>query len=246
MNKKMIILAGGKGTRMNVAQLPKVLVKLNGRPMIDHVVSEVEKLRIKPVVVTGHGREKVEDFLGHRADYVYQAEQRGTGHAVKMVKDHLKDYEGAVLVMYGDQPLIKKETLERVFESYMSPVTMMTVKVDDYDGWRACFLNFGKIVRDERGKIKGIREVRDCEDDELRINELNPGYYCFDNRWLRENIDKLGSDNAQGEYYLTDLIELAVSQGYEVHSIEVEAGECLGVNDEEQLKIVEMLSTNDK
>jgi bifunctional UDP-N-acetylglucosamine pyrophosphorylase / glucosamine-1-phosphate N-acetyltransferase len=241
MSFRIIILAGGKGARMNCEDLPKVLVQVNAQPMIEYAVAISEALGVKPIVVTGFKKELIDDYLGERVDYVFQEEQLGTGHAVLMVKDLLKEFSGQVLVMYGDHPLIKRETLEKLIENHKDPITIMTTTVEDYDDWRDCLRGFGKIIKKDQ-LITAIREVKDCNDQELEIKELNPGYYCFDSQWLWANIDKLKNENSQSEYYLTDLIDLAVSQGYSINSVEIEPVECLGVNTLEQLKKVEELT----
>ena len=239
MNGKVIILAGGKGTRMNGADIPKVLIDVKGKPMIEYVLLALET---KPIVVVGYQADKVKTLLGDRVEYVLQEEQLGTGHAVSCAKESLIDFDGPIIVLYGDQPLLKAKTISRLFKLYeenKANVSMLTTIVQDFSGWRKGFNSFGRILRDESGNIKAIREMKDCSEEEKNVKEVNPGYYCFDSQWLWKNIDKLQSKNNQNEYYLTDLIEIAVEQQELIPTDSIQSEECLGVNTSEQLKLVE-------
>jgi bifunctional UDP-N-acetylglucosamine pyrophosphorylase / glucosamine-1-phosphate N-acetyltransferase len=237
MNGKIIILAGGKGTRMD-ADIPKVLVEVSEEPMIEHLLRVIED---KPMVVVGFQSEKVKDQLGDRVEYVLQKEQLGTGHAVACAQNQLRSFEGPIVVLYGDHPLVSKGTIDKLFKLYhesKANVSMLTTELSDFDDWREGFHSFGRIIR-EGNNIVAIREMKDSSEEEKNIKEVNPGYYCFDSQWLWENIDKLRNENNQNEYYLTDLVELAVAQNDFIPSFKVEAKECLGVNTKEQLKLIE-------
>lgn len=240
MEKKIIILAAGKGTRMNV-DIAKVLVPVKGEPMIERLVKTVSQIG-RPVIVVGFQAAAVMRCVGDKADYAFQSDQLGTGHAVNCAKDLLKDFDGAVLVLYGDTPLITLETINKLFtlhEESGVKLSLMTTKVEDFQDWRQGFYSFGRILRDEDGNILGIRELKDCSDEEKLINEVNPGYYCFDSKWLWENIGKIQNKNNQKEYYLTDLIEIAVKEQEKISSLLINPEECLGINTKEQLKFVE-------
>jgi len=244
MNGQIIILAAGKGTRMNGGGVPKVLVELNQKPMIEYVLTAVRQIGMErePLIVVGFEADKIKDYVGNRAGFVHQTEQLGTGHAVSITREHLAGFDGPIAVLYGDHPLVKQETLQQLFNLHSNNVlTMMTTEVNDFDGWRQGFYNFGRIIRDVDESILSIREVRDCSLGEHKIKEVNPGYYCFDSSWLWQNIDKLRNDNNQSEYYLTDLVELAVKQGIAINSLKISPVECLGINTKEQLTLVEGL-----
>jgi len=223
---------------------PKVLVPVLGKPMIDHVLDSVEKANLKnsPIVVVGYQGNKVRDQIENRADHVWQQNQFGTGHAVSCAQEKLKEHKGAVLVLYGDHPLVSAKTINNLFEMHSNPgaaVTMMTTEVENFEDWRQGFFNFGRILRNGNDSIKAIRELKDCAEEEKQVREVNPGYYCFNSEWLWENIDLLKNDNNQQEYYLTDLVEMAVKQNRLINSFKIHPIECLGINTPEQLKMVE-------
>ncbi len=248
MNKQVIILAAGKGSRMKVDK-PKVLVEILGKPMIEYVLDSVKIVQsmVKPVVVVGHQGELVQDKIKDRATIVWQKEQLGTGHAVAIARNIFLNFSGAILVLYGDHPLISPKTIEKLFkihEERNSVLSLMTTEVEDFTDWRSSFMEFGRIIRDNDNHIQSIREFKDCSDAEKKIKEVNPGYYCFDSVWLWQNIQKLQNKNNQKEYYLTDLISLAVAQNEKISSIQIPPLECLGVNTSEQLQMVENLIKN--
>jgi len=241
MEGKIIILAAGKGTRIGAIDKPKVLLELAGRPMIEHLISRVAG---RAIVVVGFGADQVKNQLGDRVDYAYQTEQLGTGHAVASAKEQLINYNGPIVVLYGDHPLVSQQTVEKLFALYLNyhaPVSMLTTEVEDFNDWREGFYAYGRILRQNDDQITAIRELKDCSDDEKELREVNPGYYCFDSKWLWENIDQLRNNNQQKEYYLTDLVELAVRQGQIIPSERLEPIECLGINTKEQLELVEKI-----
>jgi bifunctional UDP-N-acetylglucosamine pyrophosphorylase/glucosamine-1-phosphate N-acetyltransferase len=246
MNRNIIILAGGKGTRMN-QDFPKVLTPVSGKPMIEYILGTVKKFVEKPVMVVGFEREKVMETVGGRAEFAIQEEQRGTGHAVLCAKPLLHDFTGSIVVLYGDHPLVSAQTIEKLFElreKIGSPIAMMTTKVEDFNGWRARFYSFGRIVRDAEADLKEIVELKNATDEQQRILEVNPGYYCFDSAWLWENIDKLTDKNKQQEFLLTDLISICVKEGNKISSEEIDPVECLGINTPDELAEVERIISN--
>jgi bifunctional UDP-N-acetylglucosamine pyrophosphorylase / glucosamine-1-phosphate N-acetyltransferase len=245
---QVIILAAGKGKRMN-SERPKVLCEVNGRPMILYLIDTLLKINLKnkPIAVVGYKAEDVKKTLGDRCDYALQTEQLGTGHAVASTREALKNFNGDILVLYGDMPLVSPETILKIFNVHQnnhSPLTMATAKVEDFNDWRAGFMAFGRILRDVNNKIIGIKEKADCSPEELNIREINPAYFCFNSDWLWKNIDKLQTDNKQGELYLTDLVEIAVDQNLDINSVEINPIECLGVNTDEQLSVVQEILVN--
>jgi bifunctional UDP-N-acetylglucosamine pyrophosphorylase / glucosamine-1-phosphate N-acetyltransferase len=236
MKNRIIILAGGKGSRMNIS-IPKVLCPLEGKPILAHLLDNLEETNIPIILVVGFQGEKVQQFFGDKYDYVWQKKQLGTGHAIYCAKDKLKDFDGSILTLYGDHPLLKGQTINNIFDFHnqsKAKLTLATTKVSDFNDWRMAFFQFGRIIRKNK-KIIAIRELVDCNEKEKLITEVNPSCFCFDSQWLWENIEKLDNKNNQNEYYLTDLIALAFDQNIKINTIEIDPVECLGINNQEQL-----------
>ena len=237
---KAIVLAAGKGKRLHSEQfnLPKVMREANGKPLIRHVLGNIDFIDKKDtVVVVGYMKEKVIENLG--SDYLYsvQDEQKGTGHAVMCAAEHFENYDGDVLVLYGDMPLFKKETYKAVIEKHEksgADCTLLTAIIDNPPA-------YGRIVRDEKtGKLSDIVEEKDCTPEQKNIKELNVGIYVFKSKLLFEGLKKLKNNNAQGEYYLTDMPKIFILEGKkaETHAITNEV-EIYGVNTVEDLKFCE-------
>ena len=225
-----VILAAGFGTRMK-SEIPKVMHPLLGRPLVEWSVRRAEAVSTRPpVVVVGHGREMVQAHLGARADYVMQTELLGTGHAVMQAQATLQGQTDLVLVTYADMPLLRAETLASLVAAFTQAaasgarpaLAMLTVQRQDPQG-------FGRIVRDDAGRIQAIVEEADCTESQRRITELNPGVYCFDAEWLWANLDKIPL-SAKGEYYLTDMVGIAVAQGRNVVTQDAPAADVDGIN----------------
>ncbi len=238
---QIIILAGGQGKRMG-GNAPKVLTLFNGRPIIEYSLDAAAELELPfaPVVVVGFGAEMVMERLGDRAIYALQAEQLGTGHAVLCAKEKVEDATESVIVLYGDHPNIKAETIRRLLALHAAErpaITMMTLTVPDFLGVYSLFRGFGRIVRGADGKILRNVEVKDASEEEKNIRELNPSLYCFNAEWLWENLPKVRNENNVGEYYLTDMVGLAIEQGEKIASLEIDYRECIGVNTPEELRI---------
>ncbi|MEN8381673.1 bifunctional UDP-N-acetylglucosamine diphosphorylase/glucosamine-1-phosphate N-acetyltransferase GlmU [Acinetobacter radioresistens] len=233
MSTSVIILAAGKGTRMR-SHLPKVLQPLAGRPLLGHVIETAKKLQAENIItIYGHGGQLVQDaFVEEKIQWVEQAEQLGTGHAVQMTLPVLPK-EGISLILYGDVPLVRQQTLEQLLEaSRETGIGMITLTVENPAG-------YGRIVR-ESGKIQAIVEHKDASDEQRLINEINTGIYCVSNAKLHQWLPQLSNDNVQGEYYLTDIVAMAVADGLEIASIQPElAFEVEGVNDRLQLSTLE-------
>ncbi|MCG6939077.1 MAG: bifunctional UDP-N-acetylglucosamine diphosphorylase/glucosamine-1-phosphate N-acetyltransferase GlmU [Gammaproteobacteria bacterium] len=235
MNLSVIILAAGAGTRMRSTK-PKVLHRLAGIPMVEHVYNTSKSLGAKQVqVVYGHGGELLKQQCQHfDVEWCLQDEQLGTAHAVQQASPHISD-ENVVLILYGDVPLIKAETLEKLVNNVSANnVSLLTVNLDNPAG-------YGRIVR-ENGKVTAIVEDKDASHEIRAIKEVNTGIVAVNAAYLHENLAKIDNNNAQGEYYLTDMIALAVKDGNEIittqvdHSYEVE-----GVNDRKQLARLERI-----
>lgn len=223
-----IILAAGKGTRMK-SKLYKVLHKVAGKPMVELILEQVLKTDPAEVVsIVGHGAEAVKAQLGERSQYALQAEQLGTGHAVLQAKEFLAGKKGTTLVISGDTPLLTAETLEDLFDYHQgkqASATILTATAADPTG-------YGRILRDHVGIVEKIVEQKDATPEEARVTEINTGTYCFDNEALFAALEKVGTDNAQGEYYLTDIIEILKNDGKTVAAFKSEDfNESLGVND---------------
>ncbi len=237
---KAVILAAGKGTRLHTegCDLPKVMRLALGRPLISYVLDGVDFVSPENVViVVGYMREKVtEAFPQYK--FAVQDQQLGTGHAVMSAAPLLEGYDGAVLICCGDMPLIKKSTYMALAETHFSEKNACTV----LSGTTGDKLPYGRIVRDGDGNFLKMVEEKDCTPEEREIKELNAGVYIFDAKKLIPALSKLRSDNAQGEYYLTDVPAILRGQGDRVGICRRELGsEIIGVNTAEQLKQVEEL-----
>ena len=230
MSLSIVILAAGKGTRMKSAQA-KVMHGLAGRPLLQHVIDTAKQLQpTQLVVVAGNGAVQVLPFLeGNQVDAVMQTEQLGTGHAVMQAKDAIAASE-QVLVLYGDVPLTQVVTLEALIDCVAEGgVGILTTKLDDPTG-------YGRIVRDFDGRIRCITEQKDANPEILLIDEVNSGIMLLPSQWLLASLDMLGNNNAQGEYYLTDMIALAVADGLAIDTVCVDdETEVAGVNNRSQL-----------
>lgn len=235
-NLSVIILAAGQGTRMRSAR-PKVLQPLGGRPMLGHVLDTARDLGPRKIhVVYGHGGDAVPAaFDDSTLDWVLQAEQLGTGHAVQQAMPDVSDQD-VVLVLYGDVPLIRSATLERLtLSAAEGALAVLTAHPDDPAG-------YGRIVRSSEGDIERIVEHKDASQEERAIGEINTGLLAAPAGRLRAWLDRLGNDNAQGEYYLTDIIAMAVADGVPVQGVAAsEYAEVHGINNRRQLADAEAI-----
>jgi bifunctional UDP-N-acetylglucosamine pyrophosphorylase / glucosamine-1-phosphate N-acetyltransferase len=223
-----VILAAGQGTRMR-SKLYKVLHPVCGKPMVQHVVDQVSNLQIEEMVtIIGHGAELVKSQLGEKCSYALQEEQLGTAHAVMQAQAMLEGKEGITLVVCGDTPLIKAETMEALFKQHeetKARASVLTAYADDPTG-------YGRIIRNENGLVEKIVEHKDASEDERQVKEINTGTYCFDNRALFEALKNVSNENVQGEYYLPDVIEIMKKAGEVVTAYQTnDFEETLGVND---------------
>jgi bifunctional UDP-N-acetylglucosamine pyrophosphorylase / glucosamine-1-phosphate N-acetyltransferase len=227
-NRYAIILAAGQGTRMK-SKLYKVLHPVCGKPMVQHVVDQIVNLQIENIVtIIGHGAEKVKAQLGKVSSYALQSEQLGTAHAVIQASDVLEDKEGTTIVVCGDTPLIRAETMESLFQHHLASsakASVLTANADDPTG-------YGRIIRNGAGLVEKIVEHKDATEAERKITEINTGTYCFDNQALFKALKSVSNDNVQGEYYLPDVIEILKQQGEIVGAFQTsDFNETLGVND---------------
>lgn len=233
MNLEVIILAAGQGTRMK-SSLPKVLHKVAGRPLLEHVVCAARELDPQAIhVVVGHGAEQVKSALApYSLHWVLQAEQLGTGHAVLQAMPAIAQ-DSTVLVLYGDVPLLGPETLRRLVEKAQSAPALLTALVENPHG-------LGRIIRSDAGVLLEVVEEKDATDKQRLIDEVNTGVLAAPAAALNEYLPQVGSDNKQGEYYLPDILSLAVAAGKTIDSCEAGSElEVQGVNDRAQLNQVE-------
>lgn len=243
-NTQVVIMAGGKGTRMD-SELPKVLVPVLGKPMVRHTVEMLQTLSMphKPILVIGHEADLVKNEFGDEVAYAYQAEQLGTAHAVQTALPLLDDGVEHVVVLNGDHPFVSPETIQRLVNTQKQnsgPLTLATVLVHDDDEFQKHFYALGRVVRDNNGQIKEIVEKKDATPDQLEIREINPQYWCFDRDWLEANITKVDNNNAAEEYYLPSLLLMAFEQGHQIGSYVTEDSvEACGINTREQLEAIE-------
>ncbi len=245
---RTVILAAGKGSRMG-SERPKVLLEIAGKPILQHLIESIRASGIDdaPVVVVGKdGGSGVCETFGETCGYAVQEEPLGTGHAVMCARETVGESD-AVIVLYGDHPFVSSDALRRLTKIHadrQTVLTMMTTVVPSYEGWYGLFLHWGRVLRDAHGHILGIREYKDAMESEQQIREVNPAMFCFDAAWLWKNISQIKNLNAKGEYYLTDLVELAVAQGHEIAGSEIRPEESIGVNTPEEFRVAEEIYTN--
>ena len=239
---KAVILAAGKGTRME-SDLPKVLHKVCDQTMVHYVIQAAKDAGATDVIViVGYQGQLVKREIVDVVDFVEQREQLGTGHAVMCARD-LIGSEGDTVILCGDTPLITADTIKKLREKHKhesNGVTVLSAIVDDPTG-------YGRIIRDSEGNFLKITEHKDCTEEELKVNEINSGMYVFNSEALNFSLDKITNDNSQGEYYLTDTIQIIKSTGLKVNAMPVDdIDEILGVNTKDQLAEAEkiMLSKN--
>ncbi len=223
-----IILAAGKGTRMK-SQLAKVLHPINGRAMLCYPIElakDIESERV--IVIVGHQAEHIRKVMDDgNLIFVQQEQQLGTGHAIQQTKETLKDFDGHVLILCGDVPLLLPSTVKAMTDTHIkshASITVLTAILDDPSG-------YGRIVKDERNNVKKIVEERDATEDHKKIKEINTGIYCVECKFLFEAVEQIDNNNAQKEYYLTDIVEIAARRKATVISLTVsDPVEAMGIN----------------
>ncbi len=233
-----VILAAGMGTRMK-SKMPKVLHKVCGKPLSKWVIDASKAAGADKVcAVVGHKAETVKEVLGNVCEFALQAEQKGTGHAVMQAIDVIKNSKGEVVILNGDTPLITAKTINKAIEYHKNngnQATVITAILDDATG-------YGRIVRDNDGSVLKIVEQKDASEEEKKINEVNSGMYVFDAQSLVYALDKITPNNAQGEYYLTDTLEILLSAGKKIGGYAIsDNDEIRGINDRVQLNEAEKI-----
>ena len=233
-NLSIIILAAGKGTRME-SELPKVLHEINGRPMVDQVIDTANHLDPdKIVVVIGYKYKLLESHLNNfNVNFAYQFNQKGTGHAVSKTKDFFKNYNGDILILSGDVPLLSVSTLNKLrfhHNKHNGAATILTAELNDATG-------YGRIIRDQNSNLDKIVEHKDASDIEKNITEINTGIYIFNSKILFDELPKVKNNNNQGEYYLPDVLLYILEQNKKVSLLKTKNYyEIQGVNNQEQLQ----------
>jgi bifunctional UDP-N-acetylglucosamine pyrophosphorylase/glucosamine-1-phosphate N-acetyltransferase len=246
MELDVIILAGGKGSRLG-SDLPKPLHAVNGIPTLQRILGGVFPLSKHPIVVVGNRASEIMAAAGKDCRYVFQKEQHGTGHAVRCAKESFKEnlLEKNIMVLPSDHPLIDEKTLRELFLSHQKSgavLTLCTLTAPNFENENQPFSNYGRILRDTSGKLVAIREVKDATEDEKKIKEVNVGYYCFETAWLWKNIDALTNQNAAGEFYLTDMLHIAITQNAPTNIYTLkDPTKGMGFNTPEQLEIIRKL-----
>lgn len=238
---RVIIPSAGKGRRLGTrdGEPPKVLHRVCGRSLLEIVLSQVDFIPDEDIyIVVGYQKEKVMQAFGSRYHYVEQNEQLGTGHAVRMCEPWFRDYDGTVLVTFGDMPLFRREILKKIcafHEARQADCTLLTAENPALPYW-------ARIVRDETGRFSRIAEAKDCTPEEKNIRELFSGVLVFNSRSLFRFLPEIGNSNAQGEYYLTEVPELMARRGLRVETLMDDDGDDLrGVNTQEDLAWVEQV-----
>ena len=231
MKLKTLILAAGKGTRMK-SDMPKVIHKVNGIPMITKIIDTLSGLNPEEnILILGHKKEEVLKVVGENCDYVLQTEQLGTGHAVIQAKEKLKGYDGDVMILCGDTPLLRESTLKSLYEYHKESGAVTTILTSIYENP----FGYGRIVKED-GLVKAIVEEKEASEEIKKIKEVNAGVYCFNSKELFKALDKIDNNNEKGEYYLTDVIGIQVSENKKVQSFILEDKmEILGVNSKVEL-----------
>lgn len=229
---RAVILAAGKGTRMR-SKLPKVLHKVGGKPMLQHVLDAADAAgAAEKIVIVGHEAELVEAMVGEQGKIVLQAEQLGTGHAVMQTQDALADFKGTVMILCGDTPLLDGAELKKFYEAHVqsgAAATVLTAHMDNPFG-------YGRIVRDAEGNVQEIVEEKDADAQQKLIKEVNTGIYCLECPLMFEVLSTLTCDNAQGEYYLTDVLTKLNAAGRKVGGVVTEDSDMvMGINSRRQL-----------
>ncbi|MBQ9657714.1 MAG: NTP transferase domain-containing protein [Clostridia bacterium] len=230
-----VVLAAGKGTRMK-SKNSKLVQKIFGKEIIRRAVDNAKNAGIDRIIaVVGYKKEQVMSVLGDDVEYAEQKEMLGTGHAVMQATKFLEGKKGKVLILNGDHPIIRPETLKNLFEvsnERQESATVLTIMHNEE-------IPYGKIIHDEEGKVVEIVEYKDCNEEQLKIRELNLGMYCFDIEELLKALKELKTDNAQNEYYLTDVVKIMYNKGLKTGSVVVtDTAEVLGINDRMDLQVL--------
>jgi len=244
---RIIILAAGKGTRMN-SELPKVLVPLKNRPMIKYLMDSVvaSGVDLSPIVVVSPDNQDIisNELSEYNVEYAIQEKQLGTGHAVAAALPVLEKDDRKItniVVLFGDQPFLKAESIKKFAQLKHDALTVVSTFLGDFDGWHQNFYHLGRIIRGASGQVERIQEFKDANEEEKLVTEINTASMCFNKDWLVKNINSLNNDNNQHEYYLTSLVNIAFEEGLEVNAVSIDPHEAIGINSLNELQIAESL-----
>ncbi len=245
MSPQIVILAAGKGTRMG-SDIPKVLLPINKKPVVSYILDEIKLIpqASKPIIVVGFQEQLVKYTLGPDYLYVTQEDQKGTAHAVLSAKSAITAEH--FIVLNGDMPFTKRESLMKLIESHLvskAKVSMFTVTLPNFEDEYSHFLSWGRIVRAEDGTVIKIQEYKDSSEEQKLITEVNTGTYMFDSAWLWEKLEKISDNNAQHEFYLTDIVELAIVDGQHINALVISAKEAYGINNPDDLEFARKLTS---
>lgn len=242
--QQIVIMAAGKGTRMK-SELPKVLVPLKGRPMLDYLLDSISKTApaLKPIIIVSPENKGMitAALKNYDVQYVVQEQQLGTGHAVASAIGQIDPRATDIFVLNGDHPFYKVETIRDFPLKHQGILSMVTVALDNFEDWRSVFYHWGRVIRDKEDNAQRIVEFKDATDDEKMISEVNPNCFCFNKEWLVSHINDLNNQNKQGEYYITDLVKIAFNEGHKVKTFSIPPQEGMGINSLEELQIAESL-----
>lgn len=238
-NIEVIILAGGKGTRMD-SPLPKCLVEIDGKPMLSILLHNIKMvLNNKPVVVVGYKADDVKNVLGDKVAYALQKEQKGTGHATSIALEYLKPDAKNIVVLYSDQPFVTSNTIENLILKLKDhKIALATTDADGFSDWKSIFKHHGRIIYSDKGEIEGIIEYKDANEEIRKSSIVNPAFYAFDVAWLKEALKKIQPNNVQGEYYLTDVVKIAREEGLKIGEVKIDPKEALGFNSKEDINLL--------
>ena len=246
MNTRVVVLAAGKGKRMG-SEVPKPLIEIAGKPMVDHLLANIHESGVDTLPILVIAPDATDLFRpiceNHRCELAFQEEQLGTGHATHVAKELAGDAD-TIVVLYGDHPFISPEIIKELVamrKEHHAAISMITAKVPNYNKDFAAFKSWGRILRDSTGNVVKNIEAKDATEEELAIKEVNPSLYAFDAHWLWEHLPELQNENASGEYYLTDLIGMAIEEGEDVVTANADPFEVIGINTPEELERAERL-----
>jgi len=233
------------------SDLPKTLCIVAGKPMLAHILNSLTEAGncLPPIVVVGHKGSQVREFLGSSIATVEQTDLSGTGTAARIALAAVPPDAKTVLIMYGDHPFIDPASIRSIEETHNASgaaITFGTTTVPDYGDWRRVFISFGRVIRNLAGDVQEIREYKNTNEHEQNIRELNIGFYCVDRAWLEEALGQIERDSVSGEYYLTDIVSLALYQGKHVETVPISPEEALGINSPEDAKLAESLHSDKK
>lgn len=224
------------------SELPKVLVPIKGKPMLWHLVNSVVNSGVdnEPVIVVSPDNKDLisSELKDFKCKYAIQDKQLGTGHAFKCALDVLPKETNYVFCLYGDHPFISEDTIKKITSMKNSELSLLTITVPDFEGWRKGMTCWGRIVRNS-GEVKEIVEYKDATDDIREIKEISPSLFRFDYDWVTPRINKLKNQNAQNEYYLTDLVKMASEEKIKISSLGIDPEEAIGINSKEELELAE-------